>query len=245
LWYPNTDTLRRRLQAGLSSVLDRFWIYVGITLLSIAILWYLFTKYRRKQIFENALLISTSVIIVLYSVIHITHGKQHSWSSDFLVNQAIEGKIDFDDSEFSRMDMYRFNDENIFDNLGIFWKYPSIECFHTVVPPSIMKFYPYINVTRNVGSRAVSSLYGLRAFTSTKYSIVEENNDHDAEGFTKIGTQNGFDIYENENFIPMGFAYTEFMTQSEYEKIYIGSRHELLCTYLVVRTTKLIITVSL
>jgi len=234
LWYENTNTSAVDYKLGYPPYIDRFWIYVGITLLSIAILWYLFTRLRRKKIFEFALLIATSVITVLYSVIHIAHGKQHSWSSEFLVNRAIEGRIDFDESEFARMDMYRYGDENIFDNLGIFWKVPSIECFHTVVPPSIMKFYPYINVTRNVGSRAVSSLYGLRAFTSTKYSIVDEGGRHDALGFKKIGTQNGFDIYENENYLPMGFAYTEFMTQSEMEKVYVGTRHALLCTYLVV-----------
>lgn len=234
LWYDNPDTSVVDYKLGYPPFIDRFWIYVGITLLSIAILWYLFTRLRRKKIFESALLVATSVITVLYSVIHIAHGKQHSWSSDFIVNQAVEGKIEFDESEFARMDMYRYDDENIFDNLGIFWKVPSIECFHTVVPPSIMNFYPHINVTRNVGSRAVSSLYGLRAFTSTKYSIVDAGGSHNALGFTYIGTQNGFDIYENENYLPMGFAYTEFMTESEMENVYAGSRHALLCTYLVV-----------
>jgi hypothetical protein len=234
LWYDDVDTSVVDYKLGRPPYIDRLWIYVGITLLSIAILWYLFTRVRRKQIFESALLVATSAIIVLYSVIHITHGKQHSWSSEFLVNQAIKGEVTLDESEFARMDMYRSGDENIFDNLGIFWKIPSIECFHTVVPPSIMKFYPYINVTRNVGSRAESSLYGLRAFTSTKYSFVDAGGSHDSQGFTKMGTQNGFDIYTNDNYIQMGFAYTEFMTQSEYEKIYVGLRHALLCTYLVV-----------
>ena len=48
-------------------------------------------------------------------------------------------------------------------------------------------------------------------------------------------TQNGFDIYRNENHLPMGFSYTQFMTESEFEKIGGGfQRQILLCTYLVV-----------
>jgi hypothetical protein len=116
-----------------------------------------------------------------------------------------------------------------------------------------MEFYPIIGVSRTVGSRAESSLYGLRAFTSTKYSFIESNKqysnktnnngekigefkgEHDAFGFEYLESQNGFDIYINENYIPMGFAYDEFMTQSDFEKKYSKTdRDKMLCKYLVV-----------
>ena len=37
--------------------------------------------------------------------------------------------------------------------------------------------------------------------------------------FKYVGEQNGFNIYKNELFIPMGFTYNEYITKEEYEKL--------------------------
>ena len=50
-----------------------------------------------------------------------------------------------------------------------------VECFHTVVPPSIMEFYDSKNGVadgRAVGSRNDYKYYGLRPFLSVKYSFI-------------------------------------------------------------------------
>ena len=151
-----------------------------------------------------------------------------------MINQAITGEVELDMSEFARMDLYRGPSTSVLDNLGLYWGYPSISCFHTVVPPSIMEFYPIVGVSRSVGSRAETKYYGLRPFLSVKYSFINQDRTHTGQGFYKIDTQNRFDIYQNEDFIPMGFTYTEFMTETEFESITKSQRHILLCTYLVV-----------
>lgn len=235
MWYDDPETKAVNYKLGRPPYIERFWIYTAIMLISIAILWYIFKKIKRgTPTFEKACLISASAIIVVYSCVHITNGKQHSWSSDFMVNRAIEGEVNLDDDEFSRIDFYRDDNTSTLDNLGIYWGYPSIECFHTVVPPSIMEFYPKIGVSRNVGSRSESRLYGLRAFASVKYSFIDSGKTHEASGFTLFDKQNGYEIYKNDNYLPMGFVYQEFMTETEFEKVPKSSRHALLCTYLVV-----------
>ena len=240
VWYDDPETSKVAYTLGRPPYIDRFWIYTAITILSIGFLWYLFKKVRGRPDFEKTVLLFTSAIIVIYSSIHITNGKQHSWSSDFMVNQMVEGEVILDKSEFYRIDQFRNGDFSVFDNTGLYWGYPSTSCFHTVVPASIMEFYPKIGFTRSVGSRLESKNYGFRAFSSTKYSFIETKRtaSHDAKGFTYFDTQNGYDIYRNENFLPMGFAYTEFMTETEFEKVYKSSRHALLCTYLVVPDDK-------
>ncbi|PKM63155.1 MAG: hypothetical protein CVU97_01535 [Firmicutes bacterium HGW-Firmicutes-21] len=241
LWYnknPGSDIVRYTL--GRPPYMVRFWIYTGIALASIAVLWYLFKKVRGTPMFEKTCLLAVSSIIVLYSVVHITNGKEHSWSSKFMVDQAINGEVVLNDEEFFRIDFFRNASISPFDNLGLYWGYPSIECFHTVVPPSIMHFYPKIDVTRNVGSRAETKYFGLRAFSSVKYSFIDtsKTKSHDKKGFSYYDTQNGFDIYLNTNYLTMGFAYTEFMTETEFEKVPRSKRHALLCTYLVVPDDK-------
>lgn len=247
IWHENESDF---MELGYPPYRFRFWLYVAIAFLGIALTAYIIRKYRGTKLFERAVLFGVCGMTVLYGCVHITNGKQYSHSSTFLVDQCIEGEVILPDphEEFYRIDFYRSSKISTLDNLGIYWNYPTIECFHTVVPPSIMEFYPVLGVTRNVGSRPESELYGLRAFTSTKYSFIETsknkrklNDDgsyteaHDAYGFSYIESQNGYDIYVNENYIPMGFAYTEFMTERDFEQAYSkDNRDKMLCKYLVV-----------
>lgn len=149
--------------------------------------------------------------------------------------------------QFYRMDLYNKDGDtrSYIDNYGIFWNMPSIQCFNSTVPSAILDFYPKVNVTRNVASRPANTLYGLRGFLSVKYCFVEKRNisKFSMQGFTEepVSKQNQaadgtyrFNIYENEYYLPMGFTYDAFMTESEFEKIGKGDRHIYLCSYLVV-----------
>ncbi len=217
---------------------DRYWVTVLITAISLGLVWY-FIKYVRGTSKEGRIaLIMTGIIICVYGINHIIYGKCHSYSSDFLIGQAITGEVELEDpeEEFYRTDFYRSSSISTLDNLSLYWGYPGVECFNTIVPASIMTFYPVVGVTRSVGSRAEASKYGLKAFLSVKYSfIVEGKKDkHNTVGFVYKDTQNGFAIYENEYYLNMGFTYDEFMVESEFEKYTKSVRHSLLCTYLVV-----------
>jgi len=262
-WYYSEDN--KKYQLGYPPFMGRFVLYVGIALLGLALTAWLIRRKRGTKNFTNAVLVCLCAMTVLYGCVHIINGKQHSHDSNFLVDDCIEAEISLPDPAdgFYRIDQYRDSSISTIDNLGLYWHYPSMECFHTVVPPSIMDFYPKVKVERNVGSRADSSLYGLRAFLSVKYSFIRETSNkrkevsskdpdtgetvmtgeytekHKAKGFVYFDSQNDFDIYINENMLPMGFAYDEFMTESDFEKAYSESeRHLALCSYLVVPDDK-------
>jgi uncharacterized membrane protein YfhO len=109
--------------------------------------------------------------------------------------------------QFYRIDVYKD-----MDNMGIFWELPCIQAFHSIVPSSIQRFYPEMGVKRDVASRPPWDKYELRSLLSTKYLFVrKEKASPDLEetfpGLSKYDHQNGYDIYENQNFIPMGFCY--------------------------------------
>lgn len=40
------------------------------------------------------------------------------------------------------------------DNQAMFWKLPTINAFHSIVPGSVMEFYESVGVPRSVGSPA-------------------------------------------------------------------------------------------
>lgn len=160
---------------------------------------------------------------------------------------------------YNRLDSSGNTYKNSLDNLGLYFNLPSIQCFDSTVPSSILNFYEEIvGMTRNVASRPNSSLYGLRSFLSVKYVFVEnyggKNSGYKSspiKGFTEtpvskqgefVNTSGSVDykfyIYENENYLPMGYTYTEFMRESEFKKITKSNRHIYLCSYLVVPDEK-------
>ena len=109
----------------------------------------------------------------------------------------------------------------------MFWEVQSIQAFHSIVPGSLMEFYDSIGVQRDVASRPDTTHYGLRGLTSVKYLF---DDDHDTEyfagedyadpampGWMYYGNTNGFDIWENEHYIPMGFTYDSYVTEKDYE----------------------------
>ena len=89
-----------------------------------------------------------------------------------------------------------------------------MRCFQSVVSPSIMNFYQNIGIERDVASRAEPEHYTLRGLFSVKYYFdkIQENSEEEKQelplpGFVYAKTANGFEIYQNNYFIPIGFAY--------------------------------------
>ncbi len=70
-------------------------------------------------------------------------------------------------------------------------------------------------------SRSISN-YALRGLLSVEYLITtpEKQEDFLAEaddGWTYYDTEDGFMLYENENYVPMGFTYDYYITEESYE----------------------------
>lgn len=112
------------------------------------------------------------------------------------------------------------------DNSAMFWQIPTIQTFHSIVPGSVMEFYNNIGINRDVASRPNTSDYALRSLTSTRWLIdyvddsdafCDENGVTAMPGWKYYDRQSDFEIWENENYIPMGFCYDSYITDEEYE----------------------------
>ena len=222
------------LKFGVVNYNDRFWIYMAITFYSVLSMYFLVKFFRNKKWFFPITTGFVALITLIYSHYHISLGKAHSWDSDYIIDRCIrgEGKIDLPADQFFRVDEF----DNM-DNLPMFYNLPTIQTFISVVPSSIMEFYPKVGVSRDVASRPDSSKYGLRSFLSVKYLLIEGTRDHEhgmSNMFDYHSTQNNIDIYENKYFIPMGFTYEYFMTEKDFEALPEAFRHTYLTKYLVV-----------
>ena len=202
---------------GIEAYPERFWAYVAIAGLSVLIVFILFKHLREDRQFARMLTGFTMAITMIYSIFFIATGKTNSYHDQFVIQNGIRGgdKISLPEDSFYRVDVY-----DGMDNQAMFWQMPTIQAFHSIVPASVMEFYPKIGVERGVGSRPDQSHLGLRALTSVKYLFCEEDKDYSPmHGFTYYDSQNGFKIYENQNYLPMGFTYDYFMDEGQLNSV--------------------------
>lgn len=162
----------------------------------------------------------------------IALGKSQSYDThNFIIPCCLnKGRdIDLPDKRNCRIDIY-----NGMDNQAMYWQVPSIQAFHSIVPGSIMEFYPTVGVKRDVGSRPDTKTYGLRALLSCRWlfdsiqndkHFMKEDNKTLMPGWNYYDEQNGFYIYENEYYIPFGFSYKRYMTLGEYDSVKESNRH--------------------
>lgn len=214
---------------GLEKYPTRFWTYVAVALICLTLVAFLIAFYvRGSKAFYRAALVCLSLVIPLYSIYFIALGKTQSMDPyEHIIPYALNGGKDVQVTEGDlRDDRVRTDFYESLDNSAMFWQVQSIQAFHSIVPGSLMEFYESIGVERDVASRPDTNHYALRALTSVKYLF---DNDHDEKyfagedfsnpampGWVYYGNANGFDIYENLNYIPMGFAYDQYVTEFQY-----------------------------
>lgn len=212
---------------GLEDYPTRFWSYVAIALLSLALLVIVFRVCRNnlKNFFKTTIA-GIALISVIYAAFFITLGKTQSYSDqDWIIPYSLNqgSEIDLPGTKTSRCDVY-----DGMDNQAMFWQLPTIQAFQSIVPGSIMDFYPTIGVSRDVASRPGTDCYGLRGLTSCRWLFdpisVGTNFESDSgqtlmPGWSYYATENGCKIYQNDYYIPMGFSYDYYITRSEYDKV--------------------------
>lgn len=231
-----------KLSLGLEDYPTRFWAYVAIALLSLALLTIIFMYYKRdKKKFIKCCTAGIALITVIYASYFIALGKTqgddtHNWVIPYSLNTGKDINLPNSD-ETSRIDVY-----DGMDNQAMYWQMPTIQAFHSIVPGSVMEFYPTIGVQRDVGSRPDVKYYGLRGLTSCRWlfdpissgkNFVSDNGETEMPGWSFYAAQNGCNIYRNDYYIPMGFSYDYYITRSEYNGVAEDNRNLLLLKTIV------------
>ena len=82
------------------------------------------------------------------------------------------------------------------------------------------------------------SNYALRGLLSVRYlltTLAHQKQFHAEadEGWTYYDTLDGYVLYENQNYVPMGFTYDYYLTEAQYEDTVTPTRSNLLMRALV------------
>lgn len=206
-----------------------------ISIAGLAILWCIDRLKRKGRNYMKTALVSTVVCCGVCTASVVYFGVTLGSYPATYINNGINGgenlTLDDEENQFFRVDI----SEN-YDNYPMFWGYSSMRAFQSIVPGSIMNFYSQIGVTRDVASRAPLDKYTIRGLFSVKYYFDKVYSDKedtytytcDLPGFEYKDTQNGFYVYENKYYIPMGFTYDYYIAEKSAENHSEQTRERLL-----------------
>lgn len=217
---------------------DLYWIQMGVSLaFLVALCWLAYGGFQKKKYYFRVVTIMTIAAVSVYSAANVWYGAAQGPYAEVYTRQAINGgeqvQLPKTEGEFYRID----TSENM-DNYCMFWGYSSMRCFQSVVTPSIMEFYIEMGQQRDVATRIEPKYYFLRGLLSVKYYVqrkpVEKGKSNEMPGFEKIDETEDFIIYENKNYLPMGFAYDTYMTEDEFKALSTQNKTAALLDSLVI-----------
>ena len=213
---------------------------IGTGVISIMLLFVAFLLPRYLRQYRGVLTLfmtMAAVWIMNYVVLYNGASLISDVGMEYWKNQMLDEKVTVDDTVFSRAET-----DSTSTNYEMVWGIPTIHCFLSTVPAEIFDFYEgTAGITRTVESDPPLDRKGLRAILSARYYMENALVNTEGEfiqgegivGYHFLEAQNGFDIYENENFIPMGFAYDHYISEWEYETLAKEDVDEALVKYLI------------
>ena len=214
----------------------QFFAVLGFGLLGLMLYRVLCSKWRQDSRFAQRMTAAVLVFACVFSMVHIGIGKFGQWHTDSdLVEQdtnALLLKNDLPEGDY-RIDTYK-----IHDNIGMWLDKSCLQYFGSTAAPSILSFYPGLGVKRDVRSEPEITNYALRGLLSVEYLITtpEKRDSFEDEadaGWTYLANVDGYTLYHNDNYVPMGFTYDYYVTKATYEASVKTLRSNLLLRALV------------
>ena len=214
----------------------QFFAVLGFGLLGLALYRYLCGIWRQNSRFAQRMTAAVLVFACVFTMVHIGIGKFGQWHTDSdLVEQdtnALLLKNDLPEGDY-RIDTYK-----IHDNIGMWLDKSCLQYFGSTAAPSILSFYPGLGVKRDVRSEPEITNYALRGLLSVEYLITtpekrESFEDEADEGWTYLADVDGYALYHNDNYVPMGFTYDYYVTEATYQTSIKTLRSNLLMRALV------------
>ena len=214
----------------------QFFVVLGFGLLGLMLYRVLCSKWRQDSRFAQRMTAAVLVFGCAFTMVHIGIGKFGQWHTDSdLVEQdtnALLLKNDLPEGDY-RIDTYK-----IHDNIGMWLDKSCLQYFGSTAAPSILSFYPGLGVKRDVRSEPEITNYALRGLLSVEYLVTtpekrESFEDEADEGWTYLADVDGYTLYHNDNYVPMGFTYDYYVTEATYETSIKTLRSNLLMRALV------------
>ncbi len=139
------------------------------------------------------------------------------------IEQALKGESPLNPEDA----FFRVETDEDFYNYPMLWDDAhSVTSFISTIPSSTLDFYASQEKPRKVTSTLWTSRCGARTLLSCKYYIIDRETPIEIIGhiedvselknYSQAYSKAGYELYENQDFVPMGFTFDEYLTETEY-----------------------------
>lgn len=221
---PNTDE-DGNFVLGVVNNQYRFWGLFVVSALGVGLFALLLRRgLRHPRRFASMLLAGVLGFSFLYGTVHISIAKYAQWDNDLEYPARTWGDVEEINALLPQDGFYRIDAYECYNNMGIWLDKSCIQCFHSTAAPHILEFYPSVGVTRDVSSKPDTDLYALRGLLSVRYTLVPEDKIADWEAdinksWALVSSTDDYALYENQEWVPMGFIYDYYITPDRYDQI--------------------------
>ena len=194
---------------------EQYLAVLGFGLVGLAIYHRLIRDRARNKQFPQRMLAAVLAFSCAFGCVHIGIGKFGQWNYDSDLVEQYQASIALKDA-FPEGD-WRVDTYNAHDNLGLWMDKSCLQFFDSTVAPSILSFYSSLGFTRDVRSNPEVYYYALRGLLSVRFTIMPEAErasfEEETQGWTYYDTVEGLALYENDNYLPMGFTYDYYVPE--------------------------------
>ena len=189
--------------------------YIAIALSSLLLIYVIFSCFKSKTLIIKSLFAAVSIAVILIGTINIIMLCSCYPDSKTYKQKFIEGNDFLSDND----DSYRIDTSGIHYNAHMWWEKASLATFNSTISGKEIEFYNNVGYNRYVATIPNQSYYGLRYLTSVRYCFYNDPDDCLLPGYELVGQSNGYYLFENKNYIPMGFCYLNYISYDDFELV--------------------------
>ena len=205
----------------------QFGAYTFLLFISLACLVaFVYTSFS-KQVLLAGILICATFQMAIFNILRSDIGfslASKKESQGMVKRYLVDKKMDrMSDDNFMR---YRTAFEARYPNLGLLTNRPSVSTFHSVLNTNLYQFVTIADTANVIFLNAFVPNYYRRSFyalMSVKECVVYHdslsNRVDEKMNYTRKSNSPGFTLYQNNDFIPMGFTYDTFISENTIDSL--------------------------
>lgn len=208
-----------------------------LTAINYLALWYLVCK--RKYEGKTVIMVVIVACVLNYGVYNVLNYDLHAteYSNDYYYSKALAEGNEMTESEFE----YRIDYPGQLANYSLFKNMPSVNYYNSLQNPGSSRFAQATGIGDNLTDTILLTPATCGEYTdvllSVKYYYDYDGNSVIPTGFHYLKSENGVDIYENENYLPMGFTYDSYCLEESLADMLPEERAEMMLQTMVVQKT--------
>ena len=210
-------------------------IVLILTAVNYIALWYIAST--KKYAARTAALIVIAACALNFGVYNAINYDLHAtdYSNNYYYEKSLVEGSENVDNHFE----YRIDYPGQIANYSLFKNMPSVNYYNSLQNPGSSRFAQAVGIGDNLTDTILLTPAAGGEYTdallSVKYYYDYDGNSIVPTGFRYLKAENGVGIYENENFIPMGFIYDSYCLEEQLADIQPEDRAEMMLHTMVIQ----------